>query len=67
MDNINNICHRGGESSKPTNLVSMNKILEKYNDIDMVEIDVIYENDEFLINHDYIMVAEIQLKNILLH
>ena len=53
MNDIHNICHRGGESSRPTNLVTMNKILEKYIDIDMVELDVLYENDGFLINHDY--------------
>jgi hypothetical protein len=42
-----------GNNNKPNDLINTIHILNKYNNIDMVEIDVIYENNTFLVSHDY--------------
>lgn len=52
MDSIHYISHRGNVY-KHNNLPSTIDTLNKYECIDMIEIDIIYENNEFVVNHSY--------------
>ena len=52
MENISIISNHGNYNN-PNNLQDSIIMFNKYNDIDMIEIDVIYENNDFYVNHDY--------------
>ena len=52
MDKINIISTHGNYNNQ-NNLIDSIQIFNKYSQIDMIEIDVINENDNFLVAHDY--------------
>ena len=52
MDKINIVSTHGNYNNE-NNLIDSIQIFDKYSQIDMIEIDVINENDNFLVAHDY--------------
>jgi len=52
MKNISIISNHGNYNN-PNNLQDSIKMFNEYKYIDMIEIDVIYENNDFYVNHDY--------------
>src|SRR6478736_5707913 len=49
---LNVSCHHGAANDE-NNLASCQQILDKYNEIDVIEIDFIYYEGEFVSSHDY--------------